>query len=269
MLTRKVKNWIILFFRNLQLLRAIDRLRFCYHFMKTLIKNRRFKRLHQDFPTPSFDVAWDAYGRLDWERYLRTGLESAKTYSQIINKYLDETKSNRVLDWGCSAARVIRHMPNLVKGKTEWYGSDFNKQAILWCKHNIFDMTFITNELAPPIAFEDTFFDFIYCISVFTHLSKEMHFAWREELLRLLKDDGVLILSSNGDSHRNTKLLSHEKALYDGGELVVRAGIEEGKKWYSAFHSPRFMREQFFKNLEILEHIPRTGKQDIWVVRKQ
>ena len=39
----------------------------------------------------------------------------------------------------------------------------------------------------PPLPFPDRFFDFVYSISIFTHLPEAMQFAWLEDINRVLK----------------------------------------------------------------------------------
>ena len=177
-----------------------------------------------------------------------------------------------VLEWGCGPARVIRHLGEFLSGKASLAGADYNAETIAWCRENIPGIRFEKNELAPPLPFAAASFDAIYALSVITHLSEKMHGEWRDELLRVLKPGGLLIVTSHGDWYREHHLLPAERAQYDAGRLVVRGGIEEGKKWFAAFHPPAYMRGSFFRGMEIKEHLihplPGSIEQDVWVARK-
>jgi SAM-dependent methyltransferase len=50
----------------------------------------------------------------------------------------------------------------------------------------------------PPLPFEDASFDLVYSISVFTHLDEEMQDAWLNELKRVLRPGGILIITVHG-----------------------------------------------------------------------
>ena len=178
----------------------------------------------------------------------------------------------KVLEWGCGPARVIRHIGGFLTRPAELWGSDYNPRSIRWCRRHIANERFVHNGLAPPLPLEAGSFDAVYCLSVFTHLSEAMHVAWRDELLRVLRPGGILIATLHGDHYRDRHLLPHEMDEYDGGRLVVRDAVQEGKKWYAAFHSPRYVREHLFKGLPILLHrpqpLPGCLEQDVWVVHK-
>jgi SAM-dependent methyltransferase len=113
--------------------------------------------------------------------------------------------------------------------------------------------------------------DCIYAISVFTHLSAAMHFAWIKELYRVLKPNGVLILTTHGVTAAD-RLLPEEKAGFDQGALIVRDRIREGKKHFLAYHPVGFIRERLLEGFLVLRHVetPTVHQlhQDVWIARK-
>lgn len=216
---------------------------------------------------PKFDV-YDAYGKVNWQRYRESGLEVATYLTGLIRRHLRGTP-DAILEWGCGPGRVIRHMPGLFPF-TRIYGTDLNERSVQWCRSHLPYISFYKNELIPPLPFDDNAFDVIYAHSVFTHLSKRRHYEWRDELLRVLKPGGILIVTVNGDTMMKKHLLPVERARYDTGQLVVRGGVAEGKKFFGAYHPPAFIRE-LFADTEILEHevdhVHSTLNQDVWVIR--
>jgi SAM-dependent methyltransferase len=57
---------------------------------------------------------------------------------------------------------------------------------------------FMANAPIPPLPYPDKYFDVVYCLSVFTHLNESMQDLWIEELSRILKPGGVLLLTIYG-----------------------------------------------------------------------
>ena len=51
-----------------------------------------------------------------------------------------------------------------------------------------------------PLAMPADHFDFIYAISVFTHLREDYQDAWLEELARVARPDGIVLLTVHGPS---------------------------------------------------------------------
>src|SRR5262245_18478855 len=100
------------------------------------------------------------------------------------------TDFSRVLDFGCGCGRAARWAP-IVPSLT---ACDIDAEAIAWCRANLIGKgQFIVNDHWPPLPFDDAAFDFIYCISVFTHLPEDMEQAWLAELRRVLEPGGLLL----------------------------------------------------------------------------
>lgn len=123
--------------------------------------------------------------------------------------------------------------------------------------------------MIPPFEYQSNFFDCVYALSVFTHLSKNMHFAWIKELRRILKPNGILIITTHGLTSSQNRLLNHEREKFDSGKLVVRSKIKEGSKWYLAYQPRMFMQNTLLKDFEIL-FLGEAAyyEQDIWVAKK-
>ena len=207
---------------------------------------------------------------MNYARYYIGGIESGE---QLINNFERhiELKNKNILDWGCGPARIIRHFPETINNGCKFYGSDYNKITIEWCKKNIKNIAFNNNSLEASLPYDDGFFDVIYGLSVFTHLSEKLHYDWFLELYRVLNKNGILYLTTQGDNFKN-KMTDEELIEYNKGNIIVRGNVLEGHRTYSAFHPNEFMIKLFNK-VEIVEHIvtkPIEGwiPQDIWIVKK-
>jgi SAM-dependent methyltransferase len=159
----------------------------------------------------------DAYGTTSFQAYWLGGQYFARVIADLVLEH--HAKPNRLLEWGCGPARIIRHLPGLLPNAAI-FGADYNPQSVNWCSAAFPEIKFVKNDLAPPLPFEQRFFDLIYAISVFTHISPDQQKAWAKELVRLLTASGLLIFTINGDRAAHT-LLPHEQARYAANGVAV------------------------------------------------
>jgi SAM-dependent methyltransferase len=110
---------------------------------------------------------------------------------------LELTGNSRVLDFGCGCGRVLTFFQRATGA--ELYGTDIDGEAIAWTRENLPDIAdFQQNANWPPLSFADGFFDFVFSVSVFTHLPRRMQTAWLAELRRVTKPGGYLLLTTHG-----------------------------------------------------------------------
>jgi SAM-dependent methyltransferase len=258
--------------RKAGLLSLAEKFRYYLKLWSLRKSNVTFIRQNPDFKLPPERLAFDAYSAPDWDFYKRSGEGTAIFLAGMIRKYLPDGRPGSIYEWGCGPGRVIRHLPGQLGPFVEVHGSDYNPQTIEWCKKNIADIRFELNGLNPPLPYADNTFDFIYCISVFTHLSDITSLNWADEIYRVLKPNGVFLATTSGDSAFEKELLDKEKKAYQTEGVVVKGNYEEGKKMYLARHNPRYVRENLLKRFRITDHSP-SGfpfiEQDYWVARKE
>jgi SAM-dependent methyltransferase len=142
--------------------------------------------------------------------------------------------------------------------------------SIAWCTENLPHTEFHVNKLEPPLPIADVSVDVLYSVSVFTHLSGEMHEAWINEIKRVLRPGGLLLLTLHGNCVRG-KLTPVERQRFDAGQLVVRGGVYEGSRLFAAFHPDRFTTEELLRNFEVIkkrEPFATKMSQTLWVARK-
>lgn len=103
-------------------------------------------------------------------------------------------KGNRVLELGCAAGRMIRHLKSLSE-MCEIWGVDVSAPHIFWAKQHLSPpFHFAVTATIPHLPFEDRYFQFIYCGSVFTHID-DLSEGWLCELRRILSPHGRLYLT--------------------------------------------------------------------------
>lgn len=253
--------------RQTYLLKQVENLRYLVKKIQSRKKNTSFKSKYPDFALPPEYLVFDANGKIDWGSYKESGFADAKNIIDVIkeNSKLDRGK---LLEWGCGPGRVIRHIPVLDKN-LDVFGSDYNNESIAWCQNKIPNIKFVKNELNPPLPFMDNYFDFIYAISVFTHLSENVCLSWIDELSRVLIPRGLFIVWTNGDKIAE-RILPEERKKYNEGNFVVRDKYVEGKKMFLSFHPPTWVENILLKDYEILKHYPGgfSGlSQDVWLAK--
>ena len=153
------------------------------------------------------------------------------------------------------------------------FATDYNKKTIAWCIENIPSVQFSINDLNPPTQYESNFFDVVFGISIFTHLSEQNHKAWFEELVRILSPGGILLLTTHGIAFKEI-MTDEEKTYFDDGNLVIRGNVKEGHRVFTAFHPETYMTGLFSTTCSILKHKSGSKKdwgieQDTWILKKK
>jgi SAM-dependent methyltransferase len=190
-------------------------------------------------------------------------------YALLKNGYKIED-FGAILDFGCGCGRVIRHWNALSKGH-RIYGTDINPELIAWDQKHLNKIAdFRVNGLEPPLNYPDGLFDFIYAISVFTHLTEELQYAWIDELRRVLKLGGLLMMTVHGES-RFYQLSLAEQRQFSAGSLVVKNCASPGSNSCGAYHPEFYVRNCLVRKYEVVDFIPRglrDADQDIYLFQK-
>lgn len=258
-------------FRSLGLILLTDQVKFFYQRLKFYSRNKAFKKEQPTVALPPAYMLFEAF-QFNYRAYYEGGLRSAKGLVERISKH-QNLEGKRILDWGCGPARIVRHMPDILGAGCEIHGTDYNPATVAWCKAHIPGVKFAENAVDPPTSYPDAHFDAIYGISIFTHLSEKNHKGWYEELMRIARPGGILLLTTHGNIYRQV-LTDTEKEAFDQGQLIIRGQVTEGHRVFAAFHPPAYMQRLFETKGEVLEHIAGTKKswgldQDVWIIRKK
>jgi SAM-dependent methyltransferase len=134
------------------------------------------------------------YSPNDATEYLATGKYDHDLIVGHIRKHLPVDSGVRLLDFGCSSGRVLRHFEEEhLRSNWELHGVDVQARPIEWLRQHFPDhFTVWTGSVMPQLPFPDASFDAIYGISVFTHI-KYLWDAWLLELRRVLRPGGLLM----------------------------------------------------------------------------
>ena len=163
-------------------------------------------------------------------------------------------EGRRVLDFGCGAGRTLRHFVREA-ATSEFWGCDIDEPSVEWLRRNLSPPFHIAaNGEAPPLGFDDGYFDLVYVISVFTHLTDSWS-PWLLEMHRVLADDGILIATFMGEGL--SEKVSGEAWLEERVGMNVYKpdqGWELGGPM--VLHSPWWIRAHWGRAFDILELRP-------------
>lgn len=257
--------------RNLRLLPALDTALFVRDALRHRRGNRNFLRQHADFAVPPLRLCFEAYNHTSYQAYFDSGRQHADFIASTLNALLGARRM-RICEWGCGAARILRHLPSrLTDASAELHGTDYDPRAVAWCRREIAGIQFGLNSLQPPLPFPGSFFSGVYSVSVFTHLPGEAFAAWMSELERVVAADGVLIFTTHGRKYES-KLLPDEREKFRSGQPVYRVNAVLGSKGFAAYHPAEWVRSNLPRSLQVIAHLEDASAhalaQDVWVARK-
>jgi SAM-dependent methyltransferase len=146
-------------------------------------------------------------------------IHEAFSFYRIIKDYVARlgrpiAPDSRVLDFGCGWGRIIRVFLKDVYSEN-LYGVDVVPTVIDICKQTFGYGNFTVINAWPPTSFDRESFDCIYAYSVFSHLAEAIHIKWVEELSRILKPGGVLLMTTQGRSFIEFCRSLHQQKSYE------------------------------------------------------
>ncbi|MCG8486374.1 MAG: class I SAM-dependent methyltransferase [Chromatiales bacterium] len=227
-------------------------------------------RSHSDDLTPPpGNLRARVHGDERLEEFIRVGkLLSYNLFSSFVS-LTEKTSGNQILDFGCGCGRVISYLSTLLMNN-HFYGSDIDQEAITWCKNNLSTIAeFTTNDTYPPLPFDDSFFDIVYSVSVFTHLPEKMQFLWLEELKRVTRKGGYLFITTHGEELAPVQI---RKQVNDYGfHYGVGKGTDGLPDFYqTTFHTENYIRRRWSNYFEIVNIVKKgiLSHQDLVICRR-
>lgn len=134
-----------------------------------------------------------------------------------------------VLDVGCGTGYGIHRLSNKAR---EAVGIDIWKEGIYYCHHEYGEKTLFLSASGFHLPFMDNSFDLVVSFQVIEHINPDMVINYLEEINRVLKNNGIFIVST---PNRKIRLLPFQKPWnpdhkkeYDAKELKrVLKGVFE------------------------------------------
>lgn len=203
-------------------------------------------------PMPPAVLRMRVAGTGDFDWFLEGGARADAGIRAALSRHgIKPEQFEGILDFGCGCGRVTRRWT----GISGVHGCDLNAEAVAWCRVNLRFARFATNGLEPPLRYADESFDFVYALSVFTHLAEGQQHVWMRELRRVLRPGGLLLITTHGSGFVD-HLLASERTRYDSGDLVVNWEGVAGSNMCSVFHPEMYLRGPFSSGFDFLEFKP-------------
>lgn len=146
------------------------------------------------------------------EKYIESGRRQSIKILKEVDKFIPN-KTRRILDFAAGYGRVARHLVNVAK-LDDISASDIHPQACEFLR--LFLDEVHQSSYDPEKADLGDPYDFIYVLSLFSHLPEKSFRGWFARLARSLNSGGHLLITVNGDAARkrlpNVFLPHFEKA---------------------------------------------------------
>jgi SAM-dependent methyltransferase len=195
-------------------------------------------------------------------------------------------RSGNYLDFGCSSGALTRNMWARFPD-AHWYGCDPVASAISWASEQFPDIDFKAQEQTPPLPFENSYFDGVYAISIWSHFSEEAAMKWFAEMRRIIKSGGFLMFTTHGirslyfyleHNHKTVNavapLLAELTCSQFSFEQVWRNRSEaeglETRDWGNAYLLIGWIAQKLYHDWRVLDYQPGLNQlnQDVYVIQR-
>lgn len=199
-------------------------------------------------PAPPPALRLRVHGNSSLSDFIATGKTIASNVSGILQA--ENFSPGKVLDFGCGCGRVITYLHDSVPA--EYTGVDVDGEVIEWSQQNIRFANFAVGPLQPPLPFADGAFDFIFTISVFSHLDENHCAMWARELTRLLSPNGLLLITTIGRPYFPPEMTG-EFRFFPAQKTSWFAANQ--CQWYGTTCMTAQHAASFFSGLRLVRHL--------------
>jgi SAM-dependent methyltransferase len=152
---------------------------------------------------------------------------------------------DRVLDIGCGIGRMAVPLTGFLSDSSSYAGFDVTRTGIRWCRRNIsrrfprFDFIFVdvANAHYNPLGsirgsefefpYPDASFDFVFAVSIFTHLVPDSAQRYLSETRRVLAPSGRFFLTLFLLDERAHDEIASNKTCYNFGAAIPGAFVDD------------------------------------------
>ncbi len=237
------------------------------------LRDRRYVEETGFVRLPPASLRYRVHGSPTTDGFLKVGKRWSETIEAVLEKIGKDFDSfQNVLDFGCGCGRTLIWFANPPRSP-QLYGTDIDAEAISWCRDNLDFAEFSVNDALPPLEYPSESFDLVYAISVFTHLDEDYQFRWLDELNRITKREGIVLLTVHG--RHFWKNLPREDIIdiEKKGFKFIASNAMKGifPEWYqNAYHTEEYVLDRYSRYFDVLDYIPRgmRNRQDVVVLQK-
>jgi SAM-dependent methyltransferase len=201
----------------------------------------------QEIPLPPDALMIAVSNHANHEDFARSRMNGpAQMLADLTEAGIDHGKLIDTLDFGCGCGRflagwVMRGSPMRLRG------CDYNPVLVQWCSENIPGVQMKVNHIGQPVPFAAGSLDFVYLLSVFTHLTVAEQKRLVADFRRLLRPGGYVYVTFHGE-YFHPEILPRVEG---GAEIFKRDGFLiqyenlEGQNDCWTLHSPGYLSAVF------------------------
>jgi ubiquinone/menaquinone biosynthesis C-methylase UbiE len=152
---------------------------------------KTYKKKYPQIPNLNTAVFWD---RLNDREF--TDHKHFMAYDKLLKVASGIKDENiRLLNVACGMGDLEHFVFNIQKkSKLDWYGMDISTRSIKSCKKIFKNAKFSVGD-ARKLKFNDKYFGIVTALEILEHISPKNTFKVLKEIKRVLKKDGLLIVS--------------------------------------------------------------------------
>ncbi|MEY2468319.1 MAG: hypothetical protein QOF21_1017 [Actinomycetota bacterium] len=189
--------------------------------------------------------------KADPRAFIASGCRATCFYlDELQDHNVDPMKFARVLEFGVGLGRLMRH---LVAFPAELYACDLTPNVLRYTEsvlHGRVDC--VESSEAPPLPYDDGFFDYVYANSVFTHIRLPLTREWIAELARIIRPGGTAIVSVFEANRYLGHLTEREFDEVEHGDGYYEWGDDSVLQTFS-YMTPRRLAEEWGQHFDVLE----------------
>jgi SAM-dependent methyltransferase len=239
----------------------------------TDLRDRRYAKKAEVDRLPPASLRYRVHGSHTIDGFLKVGKRCSEDIEAALEKVGKDLDSfQNVLDFGCGCGRTLIWFAGHSLS-FRLHGTDVDTEAISWCRDNLDFAEFGVNNPLPPLEYPSGTFDFIYAISVFTHLDEDYQFRWLEELKRVTRPGGILLLTVHGPYSWKNLPREDVTDIEERGFKFIASNAMKGicPEWYqNAYHTKEYVLDRYSRYFDVLDYVPRgmSRRQDVVVLQK-
>lgn len=208
-----------------------------------------------EVPLPPDELMIAVAGHANHADFSRSRINGpAQMLKDLEDAGVDPHKLVDVLDFGCGCGRFLAGW--VMRGSAmRLQGSDYNPDLVDWCNANIPGVTVQLNRLAAPLPFAAESFDFIYLLSVFTHLTILEQLRLVSEFRRVLRAGGYVYVTFHGEYFYPTMfpMVEGGEATFQKDGFLIKHQDLEGRNDCWTLHKPERL-SAIFEGFEPVAH---------------
>ena len=199
-------------------------------------------------PAPPERLITRVGGRIDLTTFFWTGRDSVWELERtlaIVGRSLASFDS--ILDFGCGCGRMLLWMEAAGQA-AELHGTDIDCEAVEWCRRHIPYAQVSVNAPDPPLPYPDRKFELVFNHSVFTHIDETRQDQWLEELHRVVRPGGLVVLSTHGETALPDDAWQLRDRLERDGIVYLENSVHDSglPDWYqNTWHAPWYIFEHW------------------------